>query len=401
MHIHLDLIGGIAGDMFVAGMLDCFTERTPDMDHLMFKSGFRDLVTLEREPANDGILSGTRFKVRAASEASGHDHRHYRDIKKIIAGSDLDPGTKQHALGIFQLLAEAEARVHGTRIEDVAFHEVGAWDSIADIVCAAHMIEVTGAESWSVSKLPLGRGRVDTAHGSLPVPAPATSLLLEGFEFFDDGVEGERITPTGAAILKYLAPQQGLPEAALTLSRSGFGMGSKQFPGMSNTLRVLVFTESQAEVRQGDQVLQVEFEIDDQTPEDLALALERIRESDGVLDVLQMPAFGKKGRQVAAVRILARPEAETDLIRLCFDETTTLGVRRQLVSRSVLSREETLVKQGDGRYRVKLASRPGGTSAKWEMDDVSNLQADHLGRKTIREQVERAALDRKDGPGDD
>lgn len=383
--------------MFVATMLDCFPDRAMEMDDLMLKAGFKGLVTLEKEAADDGVLTGTRFKVHAAGDASGHDHRHYSDIRGIIESSALDPETRRHALGIFRELAEAEAKVHGTDIEKVSFHEVGAWDSIADIVCAAWVIRTTGATSWSVSKLPLGSGRVNTAHGSLPVPAPATSLLLEGFEFFDDGIGGERITPTGAAILKYLAPVQGLLALPLRLDRSGFGMGTKRFEGISNVLRALVFQEVDSPVWRADQVLQVEFEVDDQSLEDLALGLERIREVEGVLDVLQTSGFGKKSRQVVCVRVLARPDVEAELLRRCFDETTTLGVRRQLVNRAVLSREEALVESEEGRYRVKVARRPGGTSAKSEMDDVIHLDVDHSGRKRIRENAEKAALNGKDG----
>jgi len=392
VHIHLDVIGGIAGDMFVAAMLDCFHEHAPDLDDLMLKAGFRDVVTLEREPANDGTIAATRFKVHAAGNATGHDHRHYRDVKKIILSSRLDPDIKQHALGIFRLLAEAEAQVHGTEVDEVGFHEVGAWDSIADVVCAAWLIQKAGATSWSVSRLPVGRGRVSSAHGPLPVPAPATTLLLEGFEFFDDGIEGERITPTGAAILKYLAPAAGLPRGAARLERSGFGMGTKRFEGISNVLRVLAFAESEV-VWSGDRVLQLAFEIDDQSPEDLAVALERIRDHEGVLDVLQMPAFGKKGRQVAAVRILARPDAEVEAVKLCFDETTTLGVRKQLIDRSILSRRETVVEHGDARYRVKLAKRPGGMSAKSDVDDLQTIGTGRAGRDEIRRRNERSALD--------
>ncbi len=401
VHIHLDVIGGIAGDMFVAAMLDCFPEYAADLDDLLLKAGFRDVVTLEREPANDGVLAATRFKVHAAGNASGHEHRHYGDIRHIIESSKLDPDTKAHALGIFRVLARAEARVHGTDVESVGFHEVGAWDSIADIVCAAWLIHKSGATSWSVSRLPLGRGQVKTAHGTLPVPPPATSLLLEGFEFFDDGLEGERITPTGAAILKYLEPARGLPEASFRLERSGFGMGTKRFDGISNVVRLLVFSEAEAPAWHGDRVLQVEFEIDDQTPEDLAVGLERLRQREGVLDVIQMSGLGKKGRQVAVIRILARPEAESELLRQCFDETTTLGVRRQLVSRAILSRDETLVEEGDARYRVKLARRPGGTSAKSEMDDIHRLDADHAERKRIRARAEQSALAARDGLKDD
>lgn len=396
MHIHLDVIGGIAGDMFVAAMLDCFPEFAADLDDLMLKAGFRDLVTLEREPANDGIMAATRFKVHAAENASGHEHRHYGDIKKIIGASRLDDETKDHALGMFRLLAEAEAKVHGTDVESVGFHEVGAWDSIADVVCAAWLIHKSRASSWSVSKLPVGRGRVMTAHGPLPVPPPATALLLGGFEFFDDGLDGERITPTGAAILKYLAPASGLPDAALKLDRSGVGMGTKRFEGISNVLRLLTFKEPEAAVWHGDRVLQVEFEIDDQSPEDLAVGLERIRRLDGVLDVIQMPGFGKKGRQLTAIRILARPDAEPVVLRRCFDETTTLGVRRQLVSRAILDREETTVEDGDASYRVKIARRPAGASAKPEIEDLENIEDGQRGRQGARKRVERAALDRED-----
>lgn len=383
--------------MFVATMLDCFPDRAMEMDDLMVKAGFKGLVTLEKEAASDGVLTGTRFKVHAAGDASSHDHRHYSDIRSIIESSALDPETMRHALGIFRELAQAEAKVHGTDIEKVTFHEVGAWDSIADIVCAAWVIRTTGATSWSVSKLPLGSGRVKTAHGSLPVPAPATSLLLEDFEFFDDGIDGERITPTGAAILKYLAPAQGLPALPLRLDRSGYGMGTKRFEGISNVLRALVFHHVDSPVWRSDQVLQVEFEVDDQSLEDLALGLERIREVEGVLDVLQTAGFGKKSRQVVCVRVLARPDVEAELLRRCFDETTTLGVRRQLVNRAVLSREDALVESEQGRHRVKVASRPGGRSAKSEMDDVIHLNVDHAGRKRIREEAEKAALKGKDG----
>ncbi|MBD3648248.1 MAG: DUF111 family protein, partial [Pseudomonadales bacterium] len=185
--------------------------------------------------------------------------------------------------------------------------------------------------------------------------------------------------------------------APLRLDRSGFGMGSKRLEGLSNVLRALAFHEIDSPVWQGDQVLQVEFEIDDQSLEDLALGLERIREVEGVLDVLQMAGFGKQNRQVVCVRILARPDVEVELLRRCFDDTTTLGIRRQLVNRSILSREESVVEEGDGQYRVKVARRPGGESAKSEMDDVIHLNVDHSKREQIRRKAENAALKGKDG----
>ncbi|MEX2326545.1 MAG: LarC family nickel insertion protein, partial [Pseudomonadales bacterium] len=247
MHIHLDLVGGLAGDMFVGAILDCFPDLARSLPGQLDLAGFRDLVELEIKPADDGILTGTQFKVVADQDAEGHHHRHYSEIRKIICESGLAENVKHHALGIFEIIAAAEASIHGKPIEKIAFHEVGAWDSIADIVCAGVLIDTIGATSWSVSKLPLGRGQVKTAHGMLPVPAPATALILEGFEFFDDGLMGERITPTGAAILKHLSTTPGLGPGVSTLRKSGYGFGTKRFPGISNVVRMLVFDERQSD----------------------------------------------------------------------------------------------------------------------------------------------------------
>lgn len=384
MHIHLDLLGGISGDMFIGAMLDCFPERIEKLPDLMKAAGFADLVDLQCKETNDGVLRGTLFKVVAGTDAESHDHRHYCDIKEKISGSALDSSTKKIALGIFQLIAAAEAKIHGNDIDKVAFHEVGAWDSIADIVCAASLISGSDVSSWSVSRLPIGKGQVNTAHGQLPVPAPATSLMLEGFEFFDDGIEGERITPTGAAILKYLDPAPGIPGGAF-LNRSGFGFGGKKFPGISNVLRLLVFDTDQTVGWDSDQVLQLEFEVDDQTAEELAVALEQIRALKGVIDVVQFAVFSKKGRQSTSIRVLSIPKIEQTLIEHCFTVTSTLGVRRQLTTRSILRRSQLVVRHGGKDYRVKVAMRPGGLTAKVEMDDLSPDTA-------VRHLIEESAL---------
>lgn len=391
MHIHLDVVGGVSGDMFIGALLDCFPKLNDRLNDQIIRAGFSDLVKLSCEPIDDGVLTGTRFNVVPRQDAEGHGHRHFSEIKKIINDSELGNSTKQTALGIFQLLAEAEASIHGIAVDKIAFHEVGAWDSIADIVAAAYLINELQASSWSASTLPLGRGRVKTAHGMLPVPAPATSLLLEGFEFFDDGIDGERITPTGAAILKFLAPHRGLVAHGGRLVHSGYGFGTRSFKGISNVLRILVFDSAETEIWLSDQVLEVEFEVDDQTGEELANALDRIRQFKGVLDVLQSPAFGKKGRPVYAIRILGKPEVESDLVRLCFEETTTIGIRKQLVNRSILKREEITVNEKEGTYRVKVVQRPTHTSAKAEMDDISETAGGLAGKQKLRKRIENVA----------
>ena len=202
MHIHLDLVGGISGDMFVAALLDTFPDLQKELlVNLKNPDSLRQIKT-EVIRYNDGVLTGMRFIVKNR-EKDPH-HRSFQSIKNDLGSSDLDDKVAQRAISIFWELAKAEGKVHGKNPEEVQFHEVGAWDSIADIVSAAFLIEKLNVSSWSVSPIPLGSGRVQTAHGSLPIPAPATAILLENFPVFDDGVEGERVTPTGAAILKHL-----------------------------------------------------------------------------------------------------------------------------------------------------------------------------------------------------
>jgi uncharacterized protein (TIGR00299 family) protein len=400
VHLHLDLVGGISGDMFIGAMLDTFPDLAQTLPPSIDAAGFRDLVTLGQEPADDGILTGTHFTVTAASGAEGHDHRHYSQIVKILNESDLSAQARDCAQAIFRLLAEAEAKVHGKAIADVVFHEVGAWDSIADVVCAATLITELGDCTYSCSRLPLGGGRVKTAHGPLPVPAPAVSLLLEGFEFFDDGIAGERITPTGAAILKFLTPTTSPANNTGRLTHTGFGFGTKRFPGISNVLRVLVFelassptthNNSPSTAWDEDQVLVLEFEVDDQPSEELARGLDQVRADPDVLDILQTPGMGKKNRLVSAIRVLARPAGEERVVEACFRQSTTLGIRSHLSKRSILRRHDHALHDGGSRYRVKLAERPGSVTAKAELDDIPDLT--QIERRRLRDRLADAAID--------
>ncbi len=243
----------------------------------------------------------------------------------------------------------------------MAFHEVGAFDSIADIVAAAHLIAALEVQSWSVSALPLGSGRVRTQHGPLPVPAPATTLLLEGFSTLDDGIPGERVTPTGAAILRHLCglePGRGRPPG--TIGRSGIGFGTKSLPGLSNCLRALVLDAAAASPPDRAELAVIAFEIDDQSGEDLAMGLDRLRAEPGVRDVVQMPVLGKKGRMMAHIQALVQLESLEAAIAACFRETTTIGLRHHRVARAMLDREAVTVAPEGRRVRVKVVDRPGG-----------------------------------------
>ena len=391
-HIHLDLVGGISGDMFIGAILDAFPDMGRNLQEVIFSAGFPDLVSLAATPHHDGNLTGTRFTVSATSEES-HHHRRYSEIKEKLEQSSLAETTKKCALTIFQEIAEVEAAIHGETVGSVTFHEVGAWDSIADIVLAAHLVGELDA-TWSVSSVPLGRGFVETAHGRLPVPAPATSKLLLGFDVFDDGVEGERVTPTGAAILKVLAPATNLP-SGLRLDNIGYGFGKKVFPGITNVLRASVFTQSVGDaIWEIDHVVQLRFEIDDQTPEQLSHSLGILRQESGVLDVTQQPTFGKKQRHSFAVTLLVKPQVADAVTRRCFELTSTLGIRRERVERAVLRREEIMVEVNDRPYRVKLAHRPGGMTAKIEMDDLLQSELSLSEQAEVRLMAERLAIEK-------
>lgn len=387
MHYHLDPVGGIAGDMFAAAMLDYHRDWKTPLAQAVRDSGLA--LDLEVQPLahNDGILAGHSFRVREPSRPDPHRHHRWRDVRNRLAGCELDTPVKERAIAIFRLLAEAEAEVHGSAVDEVTFHEVGAWDSIADIVSAAWLIEQSGASSWSCSPLPLGRGRITSAHGWLPVPAPATVVLLKGFPVFDDGVEGERITPTGAAIMKHLEPSFSARMMPSVLLGCGYGFGTRKFREFSNVLMVSIFDPRQTGVALGSVVV-CQFEVDDQTPEDLAVGLDRLRELAGVYDVTQSPVFGKKGRISVHIQVLGQVSQLDRIIEHCLTETTTLGVRWHRVSRTTLARDERSHQLAGDEVRVKRTTRPGGTiTRKVEMADLARAAGGHAGREQRRREA--------------
>lgn len=395
--LHLDPVGGISGDMFVAAMVDAWPNLKDGTLAAIRAAGLPQSVDLKVLPQKDHALTGTRFEVNTPDEAEPLEPLPFKALCGRLKGSDLLPGTRARAIDIFSRLATAEAKVHGVEKEEVTFHEVGAWDSIADIVGAAHLIESMGAARWSVNSLPLGAGRVKTAHGNLPLPAPAVVELLKGFLMHDDGLEGERVTPTGAAILCHLAPDCNGTHAPGRMTRSGTGFGTRSFPGLSNVLRVFAFENVDLPFTH-EEVAVLRFEIDDQAPEDLAVGLDNLRARRGVLDIVQTPAFGKKGRMMAQIQVLARPDALEDVMAACFTETTTLGLRWEVVRRAVLDRGTDRYERDGAPVEVKYAKRPMGIiTAKAEIDDVMGTAGGHARRTRRRRAAEDAVLEKRDG----
>ena len=368
MQVHIEALGGLSGDMFIAAMVDS----CPELEELL-KETFRRLdlpssVETIFTRITNPQMSGLRFIVHG-SDKGFHDHS---DIVQFIETADIEPGIKSMTDNIFEILAKAEAQVHGVSIDNVRFQEVGNWGSIIDIILAASIIDHHKDFQWSVGSLPLGEGFANTQHGLIPLPAPATTLLLEGFPVHRDGFQGERVTPTGAAILKHLSPSLSPGLLPMNLKRSGVGFGSRELEGISNVTRVFVFSKLSGWDTQNS-IGVIRFYVDDQMPEDLAIGLENIRRSEDVLDVIQLSAVGKKGRLGTSVEVLVEPRAMGNVIECCLNQTSTLGLRWCYETRSTLPREVIDTSIDGERLPVKVAYRPNGDiTAKLESDQLAN-----------------------------
>jgi uncharacterized protein (TIGR00299 family) protein len=294
-------------------------------------------------------IAATKYRVTAED---AHAHRHLSHILEMIEGAEIPPFAKRNAQAVFRKLGEAEAEVHQVPVEKVHFHEVGAADSIADIVGACVAFDLLGVDAIVCSPLNLGSGTVKTDHGVLPVPAPATARLLHNAPVYARGPAVELTTPTGAAMAATLACRFGtLPP--MKISRTGYGAGDKDFPEHANVLRVILGQPSGAE--EALSVSVIEANIDDMNPQILAYATERLLES-GALDVTVQPLMMKKGRPGNLLRVIAKPEDREAVAQLIFAETSTLGLRFYAAERRVQARTWTDVETPFGKVRVKVSS---------------------------------------------
>ena len=388
MFIHLNPIGGIAGDMFIAAMLDAWPELKPKVFDAMRQTGLPSDWSLELKSASSSSITGKKLIISGDANNTHFSTGNYKDIRNRLANSALPPAVIERAIDIFHRLAVAEGAVHGKSIDAVHFHEIADWDSICDIVGTATILELLNCSEWSVDDIPMGSGTVNTAHGLMPVPAPATSQLLKGYILADDGISGERVTPTGAAILTHIVASQNMKRNNGRLMASGYGLGTKELKGVPNMLRVLAFEETTAELRTNDEVGEITFEVDDQTGEELAVALDILRTTQGVLDVVQYMVSGKKGRLATSVRVLCYPDHIDRAIEQIFLQTTTIGLRKQILNRSVLNRENISL---DG-VSAKKSIRPDGViTIKADMDELKLNTSTQAERSLRRNQLLQGA----------
>ena len=349
---YLDCFAGASGDMFLGALLDAGLA----LDGLRTALSTLPLqgYTLRVEKEERNHLFGTRFIVEV--EKDRQPARSFADIKAIIDAAGLSRWVKETSTRIFEDLALEEGKIHDRPPEKIHFHEVGALDSIVDIVGAVFGMESLGIASLHASPLPLGSGFVETQHGRIPLPAPATIALLKGIPVYDSGVSAELVTPTGAALLKGLACSFGAMPP-MVVEQVGYGVGSRELPDRPNLLRILVGRDT--EEPQTETVVVMEANVDDTNPEWLGFLMERLF-SAGALDVLFCPVQMKKGRPAVLIQVIGKPHQKDRLMEILFQESTTLGVRYQMMQRKILAREEAEIDSPWGKMKVKKISRPDG-----------------------------------------
>ncbi len=355
--LYFDCFAGIAGDMIVGALVDA---GVPEIVVREALSGVElGGVEIQFDRVKRGALVGTKFRVKIHHDHVHdpvHEHRHYSEIRTLIQRARLSDSVKARALDFFARIARVEAKLHGVSEEEVAFHEIGAIDSIVDFVATAAALDWLRPTHVVARRVPLGSGSVSTAHGMLPVPAPATLELLRNVPVEAGGIENELTTPTGAAILAATACAYG-PLPPLAVATVGWGAGDRELPDRPNLLRVVIGDAGAVSVDE-EQLLVMEANLDDLSPELVAPLVAELLDA-GARDAWLTPVVMKKGRPGFVLSALARPEQRTVVESLLFRESSTIGIRTFPVSRVALERRQVSVETIYGPLDLKVAFRPG------------------------------------------
>lgn len=402
--LYLDCSMGAAGDMLASALL----ELHPDPDGLLDRLNRLGLpgVTFARTHAVKCGITGTHLSVTVHGQSeesvdvspaphepsvpshshehlhrhphepgheAEHHHEHHHEhhgmaeITQLVARLALPEAVRSDLLAVYREIAQAESRVHGRPVDQVHFHEVGSLDAMADIAAACLLLHELAPERIVASPVHVGTGQVRCAHGILPVPAPATAVLLQGIPTYGGSIQGELCTPTGAALLRHFVHSFG-PQPLLQTDRIGYGMGTKDFP-QANCLRAML---GEAPEEAEETVCELRCNLDDMTPEEIGFAMERLLDA-GALDAFTTPIGMKKSRPGTLLTLLCRPEEREGLLRLLFQHTSTLGVRESLCNRWTLTRSTRTVETDAGPVRVKEGSGWGATHAKPEFEDLARI----------------------------
>jgi uncharacterized protein (TIGR00299 family) protein len=354
--LYFDCFAGASGDMILGALVSAGVNQralTEQLELLSVRGWKIDFDMVERSG-----ISATYARVQTAHE---HAHRHLSAILKIIYDSQLSQPVKDRAARIFSRLAEAEARVHNQPVEKIHFHEVGALDAIIDVCGAAIGFELLGIDHFTCSPLRVGSGMIEMAHGCFPIPPPAVAELLRGKPIYAGKIEGEFVTPTGAAIIGEVCDRFG-PIPQMRIKSTGYGAGTRDHQGFPNVLRVFIGEAREQNATADDDLLMIETNIDDMSPQLFGHVMDRAFELDA-LDCYLTPVQMKKNRPGILVSILCRPADREKFLQLLFAETTTLGARSYLVSRRALARETVQVETQFGSIDVKVAHISNGAAS--------------------------------------
>jgi len=349
---YLDCFSGVSGDMFVGSLLDAglpFEELKRVLSGLNL-NGYT--ISAKKEGRNN--IFGTRFHV--SLKEKHQKARHLKDIKEIITSGDIPLAVVEKCISIFEKLATIEGKIHHISPDEIHFHEVGAVDSIIDIVGSVVGMHLLGIEKLFVSRMPVGKGIIPSAHGKIPLPSPATIALLEGVPIYDSGQEVEMITPTGAALITSLCSSFGLIPSMI-IERVGYGVGSRTLAEKPNLLRILIGNE--VDKQRSETVVVLESNLDDMSPELLGYLMDTLFDA-GAKDVTFSHIQMKKNRPGIQLQVIGQPEDKDRLSSIIFKESTTLGIRFNYSQRSILTRGELMVESPWGKMRVKKVMNQGG-----------------------------------------
>lgn len=363
----LDPVGGVSGDMLLGALCDLGVD-VASITETLQAAGLENFnLSYQREQTDGGIVYG-KCCVETAEEKT---HRHLLDIVKIIDEADLSARVRNNSKRIFERLAEAEATVHGTDIESVHFHEVGAMDTIIDVLGTCVALEALNIEKIFYTSFKTGFGTVECDHGVMPVPVPAVVELLEGFRVKPMQAEGELTTPTGAAIVTTIADSAAGGVEGI-LRKSGTGSGQKKFENLPNILRAHIFDTNRAD----EYIDMIETDIDDDTPEMVSM-LKNTLWQNGACDITFFPVNMKKSRTGIRLNIACSPDKTSDLVNALFENSTTIGVRIGTLRRFTLEREEVDVETPYGTVHAKKVYRPDGVETIPEADACEKIAREH------------------------
>jgi len=369
---YFDCFSGVSGDMALGALIACGV----DADDLRAELARLNLPgwKLDAQPTSLNGIGATDVTVTQTEEPQ--QGRHLADIEAILTASDLTDNVRQKASAVFRRLAEAEAKVHQTMPDRIHFHEVGAIDAIVDIVGVCIALERLGVEALHCAPLPMSRGFAECTHGTIPLPAPAVLELARGVPVYSVDVEGELVTPTGAALMTTLAHRFG-PMPTMTIQTIGYGAGKRRFSNRPNLLRVVIGETVEDAFSGAPEVAVLETNLDDFSPQFYEPLSERLFAA-GAMDVFLAPIQMKKGRPATLLTALAPPEKAEALANVIFAETTTLGIRFQTMRRLCLEREWVTVETAYGPIRVKVGRWRGTeTTAAPEYEDVKAAARAH------------------------